>query len=84
MFAATSTTVTFDAFSTPEQRASAMALDDSLTVFWILVERLQAAADQHQPIHQAEETISRQLQAMGRSLLQAFLALSGLATSDRH
>src|SRR3954467_424216 len=77
MFAATSTTVKFDAFSTPEQRASAMAIDGSLTIFWALVERLQAAADQQQPIHQVEETIFRQLLTMGRSLLQAFLALSG-------
>jgi hypothetical protein len=77
MFAATSTAVKFDAFSTPEQRASAMAIDSSLTLFWTLVERLQAAADQHQPIHQVEETIFRQLLAMGRTLLQAFLAFSG-------
>jgi hypothetical protein len=77
MFAATSTTVKFDAFSTPEQRASAMAIDGSLTIFWTLVERLQTAADQQQPIHQVEETIFRQLLAMGRSLLQAFLAFSG-------
>src|SRR3954469_21287367 len=77
MFAATSTTVKFDAFSTPEQRASAIAIDHSLTLFWALVERLQAAADQHQPIHQVEETIFRQLLTMGRSLLRAFLALSG-------
>jgi hypothetical protein len=77
MFAATSTSVKFDAFSTPEQRASAMAIDRSLTLFWALVERLHAAADQQQPIHQVEETIFRQLLTMGRSLLQAFLALSG-------
>jgi hypothetical protein len=77
MFAATSTTVKFEAFSTPEQRASAMAIDRSLTLFWTLVERLQAAADQHRPIHQVEETIFRQLLAMGLSLLQAFLAHSG-------
>jgi len=50
MFAATSTTVKFEAFSTPEQQASAMAIDRSLTLFWTLVERLQAAADQHRPI----------------------------------
>ncbi len=70
MFAATSTTVKFEAFSTPEQRASAMAIDRSLTLFWTSVERLQAAADQHRPIHQVEETIFRQLLAMGLSLLQ--------------
>src|SRR3954453_2304543 len=77
MFAAASTTVKFDASSTPEQRASAMAIDRSLTLFWALVERLHAAADQQQPIHQGEETIFRQLLTMGRSLLRAFLAFSG-------
>jgi hypothetical protein len=77
MFAATSTTVKFDASSTPEQRASAMAIDGSPAIFRTSVERLQAAADQHQPIHQVEETISRPLLAMGLSLLQAFLAPSG-------
>src|SRR3954449_12850888 len=77
MFAATSNSVKFAAFSTPEQRAAAMAIDASLTLFWALVERLHAAADQHQPIHQVEETVFRQLLAMGLSLLQAFLATSG-------
>src|SRR3954453_13440876 len=76
-FAAPSTTVKFDAFSTPEQRASAIAIDASLTTFWTLVERLQAAADRHQPIPQVEETIFRQLLTRGRPLLRAFLALSG-------
>src|SRR3954469_10236604 len=77
MFAATSTAVKLDAFSTPEQRASAMAIDGSLNLFWTSVERLHAAADQQQPIHQVEEALFRQLLAMGRSLLQAFLATSG-------
>ena len=60
-------------FSTPEQAA----IDQSLTIFWSLVERLHAAAHQQQPIHQVEEAIFRDLLAMGRSLLQAFLVLSG-------
>ena len=77
MFAATSSAVKFDPAPTPEQRASALAIDASLTLFWALVERLQAAADQRQPIHQVEETIFRQLLAMGLSLLRAFLASSG-------
>src|SRR3954470_23947422 len=77
MFAATSPSVKFDAPSTPEQRAAAMAIDASLALFWALVERLHAAADQRQPIHQVEETVFRQLLAMGLSLLQAFLATSG-------
>src|SRR4051812_36946234 len=77
MFAATSPTVKFDARSTPEQRAAAMAIDASLALFWALVERLHAAADQRQPIHRVEEAIFRQLLAMGHALLRAFLATSG-------
>src|SRR5690242_7250835 len=77
MFAAATIPVKFDATSTPEQRACAMATDRALTLFWTLVERLQAAAEQRRPIHQVEETIFRQLLAMGLSLLEAFVALSG-------
>jgi hypothetical protein len=73
MLAAVAPTVKFPASRSPEQAA----LDQSLSVFWTLVERLHAAADQHQPIHQVEETIFRDLLVMGRSLLQAFLASSG-------
>src|SRR3954451_5337064 len=57
MFATLTTTVKGDVPATPEQKACAMALDGSLQIFWRLVERLRAAADQHQPIHQVEETI---------------------------
>ena len=73
MLAAVAPTVKFPASRSPEQAA----LDQSLSVFWALVERLHAAADQHQPIHQVEEAIFRDLLVMGRSLLQAFLASSG-------
>ena len=73
MLAAVASTVKFPASRGPEQAA----LDQSLSVFWTLVERLRAAADQHQPIHQVEEAIFRDLLVMGRSLLQAFLASSG-------
>ena len=73
MLAAVAPTVKFPASRSPEQAA----LDQSLSVFWALVERLHAAADRHQPIHQVEETIIRDLLVMGRSLLQAFLATSG-------
>src|SRR5258708_22095165 len=73
MLAAVAPTVKFPASRSPEQAA----LDQSLSVFWTLVERLHAAADQHQPIHQVEETIFRDLLVMGRSLLQAFLASAG-------
>jgi hypothetical protein len=73
MLAAVASTVKFPASRGPEQ----VAVDQSLSVFWALVERLRVAADQHQPIHQVEEAIFRDLLVMGRSLLQAFLASSG-------
>ena len=73
MLAAVASTVKFPASRSPEQAA----VDQSLSVFRALVERLHAAADQHQPIHQVEEAIFRDLLVMGRSLLQAFLASSG-------
>jgi len=77
MLAARPAAVKFNVPSTPEQQACSQAIDRSLNAFWLLVERLHAAAEAHQPIHQVEETIFRDLLAMGRSLLQAFLALSG-------
>jgi hypothetical protein len=73
MLAATAPAVKFPTSDTPEQKAVGQALN----IFWTLVERLHAAADQQQPIHHVEETIFRDLLAMGRSMLQAFLALSG-------
>src|SRR3954454_2285920 len=73
MLAAVASTVKLPASPSPEQAA----VDQSLSVFWALVERLHAAADQRQPIHQVEEAIFRDLLVMGRSLLQAFLASSG-------
>ena len=38
---------------------------------------MQHAADQHQPIHQVEETLFRNLLVIGRWLLQAFLDMAG-------
>jgi hypothetical protein len=73
MLAAVAPTVKFPASRSPEPAA----LDQSLSVFWALVERLHAAADRRQPIHQVEEAIFRDLLVMGRSLLEAFLASSG-------
>jgi hypothetical protein len=73
MLAAVAPTVKFPASPSPERAA----VDQSLSVFWALVERLHAAADRRQPIHQVEEIIFRDLLVMGRSLLQAFLASSG-------
>jgi len=77
MLAASPSAVKFEVASTPEQQACSQAIDRSLNAFWLLVERLHAAANEHQPIHQVEETLFRDLLAMGRSLLQAFLALAG-------
>ena len=50
MLAPTSAAVKFDLSSTPEQQACSMNIDQGLKTFWSLVERLQHAADQHQPI----------------------------------
>jgi hypothetical protein len=77
MLATTAPAVKLQTSSTPEQAGCAKAIDRSLTIFWTLVERLRAAADQRQPIHQVEEAIFRDLLAMGRDLLRAYLALSG-------
>jgi hypothetical protein len=77
MLAATAPAVKFPTFTTPEQTGCAIATDEAHSIFWTLVERLRAAAEEHQPIHRVEETLFGELLKMGRSLLQAFLALSG-------
>ena len=77
MFAPTSAAVKFDLLSTPEQQACSMHIDQGLKTFWSLVERLQHAADQHQPIDQVEETVFRELLVIGRWMLQAFLDFAG-------
>jgi hypothetical protein len=77
MLAATTPAVKLQTYSTPEQAGCAKAIDRSLGIFWTLVERLRCAADQQSPVHQVEEIIFRSLLAMGRDLLQAFLAASG-------
>jgi hypothetical protein len=69
--------VKFDLPSTPEQRACSKSIGEGLKTFWALVERLQNAADQHQPIHQVEEAIFRELLIVGRWMLQAFLDMAG-------
>ena len=51
--------VKFDLPLTPEQQACSMHIDEGLKMFWSLVEHLQHAADEHQPIDQVEETIFR-------------------------
>src|SRR5271157_3094341 len=77
MLTRTAAAVKFDLPSTPEQKACSMHLGEGLKTFWSLVEHLQHAADEHQPIHQVEEIIFRELLVVGRWLLQAFLDLAG-------
>jgi hypothetical protein len=74
---ATTAAVKFDLLPSPEQQAGSMNIDQGLKTFWALVEHMQHAADQQQPIHQVEETIFRQLLIAGRWLLQAFLDMAG-------
>jgi hypothetical protein len=69
--------VKFDLPSTPEQQACQKHIDQGLKTFWGLVERLQHAADQHQPMDQVEEAIFRDLLTIGRWMLQAFLDMAG-------
>ena len=77
MLAPSIAAVKFDLPLTPEQQACSMNIDQGLKTFWALVEHMQHAADQQQPIHQVEETIFRQLLVAGRWLLQAFLDMAG-------
>jgi hypothetical protein len=77
MLTPTAAAVKFDRPSTPEQKACSKSIGEGLNTFWTLVERLQNAADQHQPIHEVEETIFRQSLIVGRWMLQAFLDMSG-------
>src|SRR4051794_22872161 len=77
MLAAAAPTVKLAPDTTPEQRSCAQDIDQALTIFWNLVERVQDAADQGQPIHQVEEIIFRDVLAMGLALLRSFLAASG-------
>jgi hypothetical protein len=63
--------------TTPEQQSCAQDVDQALTLFWTLVERLQDAADDQQPIHQVEEIIFRDVLKIGRAMLRAFVSASG-------
>jgi hypothetical protein len=69
--------VKFDLPLTPEQQACSMNIDKGLNSFWNLVEYLQHAADEHQPIDQVEETVFRGLLKTGRWLLESFLDIAG-------
>jgi hypothetical protein len=77
MLAAAAPTVKLAPDTTPEQRSCAQDIDQALTIFWNLVERLQDAAGKGQPIHQVEEVIFRDVLTMGLALLRSFLAASG-------
>jgi hypothetical protein len=63
--------------TTPEQQSCAQDIDRALALFRSLVERVQDAAQRHDPIHQVEETIFRDLLTIGLSMLRTFLAASG-------
>jgi hypothetical protein len=77
MLTPTVAAVKFDLPLTPEQQACSTKIDQGLKTFWNVVERMQHAADQQQPIHQVEEIIFRDLLVIGRWLLQAFLDMAG-------
>src|ERR1700682_5889620 len=77
MLTPTLAAVKFDLPSTPEQKACSAKIDEGLKTFWNLVERMQHAADQQQPIHQVEETLFRELLVIGCWMLQAFLDMAG-------
>src|SRR3954469_18306332 len=77
MLAAAAPTVKLAPDTTPEQRSCAQDIDQALTIFWNLVERVQDAADAQRPIHQVEEIIFRDVLTMGLALLRSFLAASG-------
>ena len=77
MLTPSASTVKFDLPLTPEQQACSMNVDQGLKTFWSLVEYLQHAADQQQPIDQVEEAIFRRLLVIGRWMLDAFLDFAG-------
>src|SRR3954469_23232469 len=62
---------------TPEQTACSRNIDEGLKTFWSVVEQMQHAAEEQQPIHQVEQTLFRDLLVIGRWLLQAFLDMAG-------
>jgi hypothetical protein len=77
MLTPTVAAVKLDLPLTPEQQACSTKIDEGLKTFWMLVERMQHAAERQQPIHQVEETIFRELLVIGRHLLQAFVDMAG-------
>ena len=77
MLAAAALTVKLAPDTAPEPQRCAQDIGQALTLFWSLVERVQDAAQRHDPIHQVEETLFQDLLRIGRPLLRAFLAASG-------
>jgi hypothetical protein len=77
MLTATAATLKFAAPMAPEQTACSRNIEEGLKTFWTVVEHMQHAADQQQPIHQGEQTIFRNLLVIGRWLLRAFLDMAG-------
>lgn len=77
MLAATAPAVKIAPETTPELRCAAGQIDQALTLFWNLVQRVQDAAERQQPIHQVEETIFRDLLSIAMAMLRTFLDASG-------
>jgi hypothetical protein len=77
MLTSNTVAVKFDLPPTPEQQACSMNIDRGLKSFWNLVEYLQHAADEQQPMDQVEEAVFRGLLKTGRWLLESFLDLAG-------
>jgi hypothetical protein len=77
MLTTAAATVKFALPMTPEQTACSRNIDEGLKTFWSVVEQMQHAAHQEQPIHQVEQTLFRNLLVIGRWLLQAFLDMAG-------
>ena len=83
MLTPTVAAVKFDLPSTPEQAACSMKIDEGLKTFWTMVEHMQHAADQQQPIHQVEETIFRHLLVIGTGCSKRSWTWPVLGTSVR-
>ncbi len=77
MLAVTAPSVKLAPGTTPEQQCGAQDIDQALAIFWTLVERLQNATEEEQPIHQVEEIIFRDVLKIGLAMLRAFLDSSG-------
>ncbi|HEY2012732.1 MAG TPA: ISKra4 family transposase [Bryobacteraceae bacterium] len=77
MLTSAAATVKFAPPMTPEQTACSAKIDEGLNTFWSLVEFVEHAASEQQPIHQVEEALFRRLLVMGRWLLEAFLDMAG-------